>query len=122
MSIKITPEFLDRLTKARQDECRNHIYPQMRSAMGERELSRSDQAEFDRFFDEFWHQAIDIMELDDCALVAKYAEIVLSQHLWSQNELYAAYVAAMLDGDRNEYDEGVLAVWQNVIQQHYPAE
>lgn len=89
-----------------------------------REVLRATLAEgpeADAWMGEFWHQAVEERGLKDGPVIARLFAVEALRPEWSQDPLHARYAEAMMNPvyDMIAFEDGVHAVFQNVVLQHY---
>lgn len=116
MALVFDNSFWLRANLRKQEDCKSKL----RAAMNPGVVP---SAELDTWFEATFAYATGPLGLSDCATIARYFNIVSLEPKWSANPLHAAYVEAMLNDpyDAIAYEDGVMAVHQNIIEQHYSA-
>ena len=89
-----------------------------------REVLRETLAEgpeADAWMDEFWRRAVEKRGLEDGPVIARLFAVEVLRPEWSQDPLHARYAEAMLNPiyEMIAFEDGVHAVFQNVVLQHY---
>lgn len=111
MALTFGPDFFDRLESSELEACRQKLWQARNPELG-------DRAEIQVWFSETWTSATEIMGLEDCAVIAKFFNIVALQEDWQQVPAWSHYVEQLLNDPYGSVPkaDAVLAIHKNIIE------
>jgi hypothetical protein len=121
MAIRLDDGFFQRAASLQTANCRHELSVQLQTQMAIDARDAAAADDFNSFFAELWDEATVRLGLTDCVTITKYFNIRLTQDRWGASDLHRNYVHSMLGSEEQfiRIEDGIAAVHQNIIEQHY---